>query len=72
MNEVLSAWPVNLPRLGTDPVGKFLGLSGLSQRLYLTALREVAGSGLGELGELLNQLRTDERSRELVACLEQS
>lgn len=70
MSEVLSAWPVNLPRLGTDPVGKFLGLSSLSQRLYLTALKEVAASGPGESSELLNQLRTDERSRELIARLE--
>lgn len=70
MSELLSAWPVNLPRLGTDPVGKFLGLLGLSQRVYLTALREVTGGSTGELGELLNQLRTDERSRDLVARLE--
>lgn len=72
MSELLSAWPVNLPRLGTDPVGKFLGLSSLSQRIYLTALREVAAcGGEGEPVALLDCLRTDERSRELVARLEQ-
>ncbi|GGO36990.1 hypothetical protein [Deinococcus humi] len=72
MSAVSELWPVNLPRLGTDPVGKFVGLSELSQRIYLTALREVAGGEGGELGELLHQLRTDRRSRHLVARLERS
>ena len=72
MSEPSKVWPENLPLLGTDPVGKFLGLSSLSQRIYLTALREVAAcGGEGEPVALLDCLRTDERSRELVARLEQ-
>lgn len=52
--DLIVFWPVNLPDQITAQVGKFLGLSRLSQRMYFTALREGAESGAAELGELLH------------------